>query len=149
MKYEALRAEIPPSSRSSICSRTASRSNLHLGHPREAALAAWAPRRTARGPLLHVAQGTKEGIVSCEEFFEDTHRLELPDSAPVVSDEAPAPGVIHTIEGCHPFPVRQGCLVHKLENRVSSPSGCSYLRPLVKSNSLIGIQPRGTLFQQL
>jgi transposase-like protein len=87
---------------------------LHLGHPREAVLAAWAILADGKKALLHLAPGTKEDTASCKEFFQDLRRRGLPDPLLAVSDGAP--GLIRAIEECLPRTVRQRCLAHKMRN---------------------------------
>lgn len=87
---------------------------LHLGHPREAVLAAWAITESGTKILLGLAPGTKEDTASCRDFLRDLKARNLVDPVLVATDGAP--GLIRAVEEVFPRSLRQRCLAHKMRN---------------------------------
>jgi len=101
--------------RSPIFLSTALAERLHLGQPREAVLAAWGIRPTAKRRSYTWRRGPRRTTASCREVFPGyAPSLLCPDPLLVASDGAP--GIIRAIEECLPRSVRQRCLAHKMRN---------------------------------
>lgn len=87
---------------------------LHLGHPREAVVAAWAVTMSGTKVWVGLQPGTKEDTASGSDFLRDLKARGLADPMLVVTDGAP--GLIRAVEECLPRALRQRCVAHKTRN---------------------------------